>query len=230
MRSLIVLSLVIISCDDGASKLVVTDDLSKDNIIPKNLSDEDLIDYIRNNQSRINEIKLQELSNRVLYFQAFIHINLTPEKRYSLWKEKFEYLMMENLTKPEIVHLSKFKNALRLELFEGDNECLRLFQDFTNLWQAESIKFGWSEEFIRTILMSYSLHETDIIRTKPSINFSKRIEVGEIKKTPCNCSVFSTYWCDPDPCVVNSISRCEWSNPGCGTLLMWACDGYCRNS
>lgn len=102
------------------------------------------------------------------------------------------------------------------------------FQNFVEVWQQEAIiNLGWSDDDIKYIVMSYSLSNSEIIR---KVEQSNRGLLRVAPEAPdCNCSSYSTWWCDPDPCV-NTLTNCEWSNPGCGTLLMYACDGWCKNS
>jgi len=70
----------------------------------------------------IGKISRQELGSYEIGIQRQIHRVLTPEKRYCLWKNKFEALISERWTDLERAYLSKFNDALRISLFKQDEE------------------------------------------------------------------------------------------------------------
>lgn len=198
------------------------------NFLPQTLNTDALIEYINTHRKELEEISRQEVGRQDILIQKQIHLVLTPEKRYSLWIDKIDELIDQKSTNAEKDHLSKFKSALSIDLFRPDIEKLNQFQAFAEVWQEEAIvNLGWSAEDIKYIGMSYSLNNSEIIvKEEQSDRVSFRV-APEIP--PCNCSTKSTWWCDPDPCV-STLLNCKWSNPGCGTLLMYACDGWCKNS
>lgn len=206
----------------------------KNTVIPQNLSSAAIKKYIKTNSEEMTVISRRELGSYAIAIQKQIHRILTPEKRYSLWNEKFDELMAGKWTDQETVHLNKFRGALCIELFEGDEESLIQFKVFTDEWALEGIEnIGWSADFIRYIGMSYSFNDREIIKrakNSPIITLGLIQIASASSGEECNCSTSDPWWCGNDPCNSYLNESCGTACGGCGFILAYCCDGYCPGS
>lgn len=182
--------------------------------------------------SNLKEIKImtrsewQNLDEKV---KSGCFVAFSQQQKIDFWNSKLNETLGLNWSDQEAQHIElmiRFINE-HPEYFdfsrEKTDEEIEVFELFTYAWKQKAEKqLGWSKTLIGGIIATGNrlLDKKGTIQITPSIAMTKLD--GE---SNCNCST-SSDWCSGS--VDCESSSCDESNHGCGTLLVYSCDGRCN--
>ncbi len=202
---------------------------------------EDIDDYDRwffSNQHDLEDINRDELIQLDAYRGKAIYRNITFEKRYELWKDKFQNVLNSyEQNSPEYLHISKLATFIHPELFDEETDNQNLVYEFSQPWtEYAQHTLGWTNINISILLESLFTPEefAQLSKEKGAV---KKVapdqgnigSVGPVaKKCICSwdvwCFVASgmEYWyCDNTSCARTS--------KGCGVLYQFPCLEICSD-
>ena len=179
--------------------------------------------WVKSNLETIRTMNRQDLlqldmEKQIPAFRAF-----TPKQRYDCLVDKLEQVKSLEWTDKEFAHICLLTESMQLEWFE-DNFRKNNFEkinNFLNKWVNDGyVYFGWTKDEIgRMVACLYDIDMEDesvVLKTGPSIG----IGISPI----CTCSKTSD-WCSWGEKCKNI--GCDTRSWGCGTLLIFECDGRC---
>ncbi|MEP0418070.1 MAG: bacteriocin fulvocin C-related protein [Ekhidna sp.] len=213
-------------------------------VLPSNLSSNELIDFIWDNQDALENISRKELIGLPWKAQKEVLINLSLEKRYNLWMEKWRDIEeCDFYSVKEKKFIGIFFNHFEKKHFQDDPVSLAELKMFSDRWakRAQS-NLGWSFDKIRILGMTFYIDRSEVLLTHDLVNDPKSESglklksLGEFLRSSsgesgeCNCSRQDPWWCGSDDCEY-SYGSCEINCiPGCGWGLLYCCDGFCQGS
>lgn len=183
------------------------------------------------NKDVLENISREDLIRFDIRHGKAIYRNVTPEKRYEFWSEKFQKMKAQSANSLEQNHLTKMIEFLSPNLFDSliDNRD-KIFQ-FQKEWVSYTKQhLKWDENKIAIVSESLFLPEEYQAIQEGNLNkvTGRYIEDDEKKKCVCAWDVWcytatggEYYYCEDDNC-----KRTTW---GCGFLYQFPCTEYCSD-
>ncbi|MEZ4853034.1 bacteriocin fulvocin C-related protein [Flavobacterium sp.] len=166
--------------------------------------------------SKISSQKISEVVNeKNLSVQKLKYSLLSKEDKFSIWENKINNLINDNLNDEQKSLILDLKNHLNVSIFDDDlnNDTREIFKTVYSKQFLEKANTIFSEEFIITnfYYINYKFYD------------------GE--NSNCNCTSQSSVTClstiqNPLFCK-KGYADCKQSLKNCGFLLRYDCDGMC---
>lgn len=193
--------------------------------------------FVKENLSELTSLSRANLLSKYdLETQKSIFRAATPQKRYDLWKDKFEtVLSQKRWSEEEIKHIRAVANYMRVDFYVKSNmaESKKLnnnINSYMNKWINEARNdFKWTDETIRS--MAFSLYDNEA-------QFQSQLESDKLKRlntTASATTVEENCSCNPDNGVAVydcgtscKTGDCKTSDYGCGYFYVQTCNGTCQ--
>jgi len=170
----------------------------------------------------INEKVISQIINLPEDEQKTAFRLLNTNEMSFLWSSKFiKVKESEKLNRDQIAFIDDLLSIIKPDLFLINSKTNIEFRTTLgkNISQKARILFG--EENARKLLASISPYKSRTVTP----NY---VDPGDGGVKKCKCSSESNY-CNPlAPCDEQPEDICKHTTLGCGTLLVYSCDGLCR--
>lgn len=210
--SLLVCNIALISCKEENNVNPTKQEVSaKDKAITqKNMNINNSKLKKSGHEMRMEIIKYPVESQRIIFASK------TPEEKNEIWKDKLNF-SMQNTSFNDIQQelLMELYNRLTPNLFVPNSTENLSFYEFHRNWIINA-KREFPYFLIKNIVSS--LNDNGLSYSPPSGG-----------GTSCNCSQ-SSDWCDERWRCSYPSTGCDSRALGCGTLLLYSCDGLCAYS
>ena len=135
-------------------------------------------------------------------------------------------------TEKELAHICLLAESMKLEWFEDNfkkNNYERI-DNFLKQWVNDGISyFGWTKDELGRMvacLKDVEMEEQNVVlKALPGGTESGTVVIEDRKM--CNCALTSDWCGSGERC---GSANCITQSWGCGTLLLKACDGRCRDN
>ena len=193
--------------------------------------DESIDNWVHENLSEIRLMSRSEWNNLEEGLKIPVYRAFTLQQRVDFWNEKLTNVLALNWSEKEREHiglLNKFINEHRsflngYDIMSDDEK--NIFDLFFYGWMDKAkINFKWSDKLIYAILASGNT----LIDTNGTLlvnQSSSRSSLLSSSESTCNCSQ-SSDWCTPIGWDCEN-APCDKTSLGCGTILVYDCDGRC---
>lgn len=151
--------------------------------------------------------------------------NLSAERKYALWAQKFDQVLDINVWNSKQSQLiSSIRDQLSVELFTKGSEANFSFKNsFEPNW-LENVKRSFALEEYTAIFRSLEDLQIDISKHDDDVLVNPHNNAGMNIRIICECSYYSD-WCNHGYC---SGRFCEYIVlDDCGTLWLYDCNGSC---
>lgn len=174
-------------------------------------------EWYNKNQSRLFQITRAEILREEPALQKAIFVNLPPEVKLRIWKDRLSSILKNNLTKSQNEFIEKVFSNLNRDMFDFSSpNIMQNYRYFNEIKDNAINLFGKGGGYIAFA----SLGPTELIVDDPNA-----------ASNDCGCSSKSDWCvCGPDPfhCKwCQSGDGCKSSSWGCGTFWAYACNGNC---
>lgn len=187
--------------------------------------------WVHDNLAEIQVMTRSEWNNleeglKIPAYRAF-----TLQQRVNFWNEKLTDVLALGWSDEESEHLNlliQFINEHQHFLDGYDNmtdEEKNIFDLFFYQWTNKAKEdFQWSDRLLRSIIASGNT----LLNKKGKLLVNRgngRKAILLSTESTCNCSMASD-WCTPSGWDCEEVP-CEETSWGCGTILVYDCDGRC---
>jgi len=191
-------------------------------------------EWVKSNLKTIQKMNRQDLlqlesEKQMPAFRAF-----TPEQRYNCLVDKLEQVKSLEWTEKEIAHICLLAETMKLEWFEDSFKKTNFEEmaNFLNQWVNDGISyFGWTtDELGRMVACLKDVEMKDqyvVLKAVPPTKEPPGTTTTKPAATlqACHCSKTSDWCASGEKC---SSSDCIPRGWGCGTILIFECDGRCK--
>lgn len=185
-------------------------------------------DWVKENLKEIRTMTRSEWKNLDENVKRGCFVAFTQQQKVDFWKEKFNEALELEWTQEEAEHIKAMYRFVdeHPEYFdfstERTDEEIETFELFVYGWikKAEQ-QFRWSKNTIAGLIATGN----KLLDTKGTVQINQtRAMTKSEGESKCNCSTKSD-WCS----VFSECQdvACEESTHGCGTLLVYSCNGRC---
>lgn len=192
--------------------------------------DETVNDWVQDHLTEIQQMNRENWLHVNDQVSIAVYRAFTADQRINFWRAKFEEVKNMSWSKDELMHIQMAENFVNshLHFFSGEpltDDQLDELESFFYKWQNEAMEnLGWKKEVGLSIVATGN----SLKNTKGEIIplFSDRNDVMSVSaESKCNCNAGADFCFNvPGPCEESS---CEEYSPGCGWLMLMACNGLC---
>ncbi|MDX8341778.1 bacteriocin fulvocin C-related protein [Draconibacterium sp. IB214405] len=185
--------------------------------------DEEVDVFVKENLELFETCNLELLASYSTEIQrAALRMN-TPERRFELWNEKYETLLLDpSFSEKEQIHIESFMNQLTVKHFDPENsELFDELLDFYVKWEGYALDtLEWDKETLSLIVAS--------LQTERNLGMNtKSVSTDPMAGSECSCNTGSDFCNDTQASCVESQNCRTGQIMGCGILGMEECDGSC---
>lgn len=193
--------------------------------------DEELNDWVIDNMEDIHLLSRSEWCKLEMEYQVPAYRAFVPKQKQNFWIQKLEEVMELDWNQKEKDHLKVLCDYIKENphIFESsfwqDEAAFIEFDKFQYKWvcYAQS-ELKWKKEIIAAIAVNG--HKMKNKEGELDIPIESLLVAKSSSETSIRCSCCShSDWCSSGFC--EKTGRCEYIHSGCGTLMMYECDGLC---